>query len=86
MSDKGGFIEVEVTELSRELLELVRQIRRNGRRVRIVERGEPLADLTPTPETSQQVDLPLYRELGPIQFNIDPTSPVPEEDWPESAR
>jgi prevent-host-death family protein len=86
MSDKGGFIEVEVTELSRELPELVRQIRRNGRRVRIVERGEPLADLTPMPETSQQVDLPLYPELGPIQFNIDPTSPVPEEDWPESAR
>jgi hypothetical protein len=31
-------------------------------------------------------ELPVFPELGRVVFNADPSAPVPEEDWPESAR
>lgn len=83
MSDKGSFIEVELDALAGELPALVRELRQNHRRVRVVQGGTPLAELTPVRPISQLATFP---ELGPIQFNGDPTSPLTDEDWPEDAR
>ncbi|HEX8912471.1 MAG TPA: hypothetical protein VF796_08930 [Humisphaera sp.] len=87
MSDKGPFIEVEVADLARDLPAMVRELRQNGRRVRLVDHGVPVAELAPVAAgTIGAAGLPTHPELQGIKFNVNPTSPVPEDEWPDCMR
>jgi len=75
-------IAVEV-ESSGQLSNLLKAVEEGGSIVRITRNGKTVAELTPA---SDETPLPIYPDLAGVVFNIDPTRPLDDEDWPQDAR
>lgn len=83
MDDLGEPLIVEASDAS--LPELLKRLREDGRTVQIVERGTPIAELSPLPHKRHlpPVDPRLKATFAP---GYDPTAPLDESDWPEHLR
>lgn len=74
---------LNIHETKTNLSSILKEIEETGERVVICRNGKPVADLS----THQPVDrLKVHPELSNIQINYDPTEPLSEDEWPESAR
>ncbi|HSZ54699.1 MAG TPA: hypothetical protein VK797_03510 [Tepidisphaeraceae bacterium] len=83
MTDRGEFIAVEIAEAERQFPALLKVVEEEGRIVKIVRNGKPIAELARSAEGS---DLPMFPELAGVVFHADPTAPLDNEDWPETSR
>ena len=74
---------LNIHETKTHLSALLKEIEETGERVVICRNGKPVADLT----AHQRVDrLAVHPSLSDIKINYDPTEPLSEDEWPESAR
>ena len=74
---------LNIHEAKTNLSAILKEIEENGERVVICRNGKHIADIS----AHRQVDrLKVHPELSNIQINYDPTEPLSEDEWPESAR
>lgn len=74
---------LNIHEAKTNLSAILKEIEENGERVVICRNGKPIADIS----AHRPVDrLKVHSELSNIQINYDPTEPLSEDEWPESAR
>ena len=74
---------LNIHEAKTNLSAILKEIEENGERVVICRNGKPIADIS----AHRPVDrLKVHPELSNIQINYDPTEPISEDEWPESAR
>jgi prevent-host-death family protein len=83
MTDHGSYVSVEAEEM--DLRELIKRVRQDSRPVRILDHGQPVAELTPARKRWQlnSVDPRLKVEFAP---DYDPCGGISEEDWPAHLR
>ena len=74
---------LNIHEAKTNLSAILKEIEENGELVVICRNGKPIADIS----AHRPVDrLKVHHELSNIQINYDPTEPLSEDEWPESAR
>ncbi len=74
---------INIHETKTHLSTLIKEIEETGERVVICRNGKPVADLS----AHKPVDrLKTHPQLSDIEIRYDPTEPLSEEEWPESAR
>ena len=74
---------INIHETKTHLSTLIKEIEETGERVVICRNGKPVADLS----AHKPVDrLKPHPQLSDIETRYDPTEPLSEEEWPESAR
>ena len=74
---------LNVHEAKTHLSTLLKEIEETGERVVICRNGKPVADLS----AHKPIDrLTVHAQLSDIRIEYDPTEPLGEDEWPESAR
>jgi antitoxin (DNA-binding transcriptional repressor) of toxin-antitoxin stability system len=83
VTDRGEYILVESAEAQKELPALLQAVM-SGRRVRILEGGQIIAELLPPLPVKNR--LQMHPDLIGVKFNECPVTPLSDEEWPESQR
>lgn len=72
--------EISVSEFKATCLEILREIQKTGRSIRITKRGQPVAELRPASATAARSPVGVMRGRGRILGDI--VSPIgAAEDW-----
>lgn len=80
MTDTGEYIFVDSGEAQKELPALLQAVM-SGRRVRISQGGQIIAELLPPSLVENR--LRTHPDLIGVKFNEDSMAPLSEEDWPK---
>ena len=78
-------VSVNIYEAKSQLSRLVAAVEVGGERVVLCRNGIPVADIVPHQKDSTATLQP-DPELCGAAFVMDPTAPLPIEDWPEVLR
>lgn len=86
MTRQGDYILVDSADLPGRLTELMDDVARHHRQVRIVRNGKPVAELLPAQPPSTEDPLRQHPELMSVRLTSDAFAPADDEEWPTDCR